>query len=131
MSREQWGHGYWKGRQDEQKNPEGPRYIGLYNSEDDPYLNCLGQIREKHQGILVVEWLDYFEVMLAITFGYEPSWKEVVLENVKEISVDDITCDYKLFYSWKTAAGEMIIAEKAMTRKYHDEQQNQRQARRA
>ena len=114
MSREQWGHGYWKGRRDEQKNPEGPRYIGLYNSEDDPYLNCLGQIHEKRQGILVVEWIDYFEVELAINLGYEPSWESKVIDKFKEIALDNIDCDYKLFYSWEAAAAEMVRAIKAM-----------------
>ena len=114
MSREQWGNGYWKGRRDEQKNPEGHRYIGLYNSEDDPFLNMVGQIHEKRQNTLVVEWIDYFDVLLCICFGCEPSWEDVVLENFEELKLNDLERNYKLFYSWPTVAGEMVKAEKAM-----------------
>ena len=112
MSKQQWGHGYWKGREDEQKRPSGPKYIGVFDSPNDPYINRIGQIHEKHGDILTVEWIDYFDMLFAISRGYEPSWDEVVGKNVEEIDSKRMSDRHKFYYSWLTVAGEFIKAEK-------------------
>lgn len=119
MSREQWGHGYWKGRKDEQKNPEGPRYIGLYNEKYDPPIlgNC-GLIHEKHGDALVVEWIDIWDMAVAVDFGYEPNNGPIEIEACEQIRVDEIKSAYKLFYSWSAIANEFIKACKAMDKRY-------------
>ena len=122
MSREQWGHGYHRGREDERKNPEGYRFIGFYGEyEREPYLNSLAYIHEKRQNTYVIEWIDYFELMLAISFGYQLDFSEeaIVYEQMDEITEDELKeRNVRFFYSWNTVVGENIKAEKVMNRKY-------------
>lgn len=113
MSKEQWGNGYWKGREDERKDPEGYRYIGVYDA-DDPYINCVGQIHEKRKDALIVEWINYIDVVFAVNGGYEPSWVEVNYEKFEELKKDDLDDTYKFFYSWGAVVAELIKMDRAL-----------------
>lgn len=107
MSRQQWGHGYWKGREDERKNTSSQKYIVVFGSGDEIHVNRVGQIREKHGDVLTVEWIDYFDIVYALLMGYEPSWNKVVTENVEEMYSQDIKTSHKLCYTWEAVVGEL------------------------
>lgn len=116
MSREQWGHGYWKGREDERKNPEGYRYIGCYDSDTDPYINRVAMIRERRPNAIVVEWLHYLDILLAISGGYEMDidpYNPDMIEEIDNSSLDK----FKSFYSWDAVVSEVLKAEKIYKRK--------------
>ena len=112
MSRQQWGHGYYKGREDERKNPERFRYLGRYDSEDDPYLNSVAMVREHRPDKLVVEWLYYIDVLLAIAGGYEMAIDPYNPDAIEEIDISSLTSEYRKFYTWEAVVSEMIKAEK-------------------
>lgn len=115
MSREQWGSGYWKGRKDERENKDGHQYLCIYDSDTDPYVNSVAQIRGKNGDTLTVEWIYIWDLSDAVQRGYEPSWEKYVLENIEELTEDDLKSrkhyhHHKLFYRWETVAGEIVKA---------------------
>lgn len=103
MSREQWGHGFYKGIEAAAKLPNSPKYLVQTDSKGYPVHFFI--IREKHDDIYTLELYDepITNIQLA---GLILDFDEDEIEPFEyyELNINDIG-KHKLFYSKHAALG--------------------------
>ena len=117
MSKEQWGHGYMKGRADaKSEEPITHKFICTYSK--DGYLNQAYYIwKDYGEGRYTIESISLFEIEACLAFG-TPNLipAEMTLSRVEEINLKKLS-NYKLFYDQFAVLSE---AQKLLNKLYSE-----------
>lgn len=112
MSREQWGHGYHKGKTDAIKGTGLPKWILMYDAQDKERLKFIGWIHERHGKTLTVEMIDPMEFDYCAITGKSMDCESspIIWKNVEEFDPEDYIGCFEFAYSFATVLREHIRA---------------------
>ena len=103
MSREQWGHGYYKGLKDGIEGKRLPKYLCVIHNN---HVSHFYIIRERHDNVLVCELFDEPLDMIYLAGMLCPFDESIIdFSNYQEIDTSQIEC--KEFYSQDAALSYM------------------------
>lgn len=116
MSREQWGHGYYKGIEDEKNRVKKPKFIVRY--DDDGVIGWIYQIiREFDNDVFLLEEWHLSDYSTVWSLGKLIAEDEHIAEDIDEYCVTD--WKKKLFYSQEAVASEYIRNIPLIKKKYN------------
>lgn len=102
MSRQQWGHGYYKGFEDAGKYIGKKKYLVCMSNSDAPHMACTYRVLQRSKDMFAEEVLAVEDItdrfsFLAVNLGSYGIGKdtEINYENVFETTETKITNDYK------------------------------------
>jgi hypothetical protein len=95
MSKEQWGHGYYRGRR-EAFQPERLRtWVAMYD-ENGELLRAGRVVQNYPEDHILLEYWDIFDLVVFMSFGMTPG-QEIDEDSLLEVQV---TPGCKFFASW-------------------------------
>lgn len=91
-----------------QKNE--PNWICKYN--DEGVLETIYQIIEIHNKYILVETIEYFDLLSCVILNKAPNTEKIIPENITEILTEEVyeknTKKYRFFYDFRSIIGEFI-----------------------
>lgn len=113
MSRQQWGHGFYRGL--EAAKQEHVQYCVTY--DDHGHIEQIFIVQDIHDDIYVLEAISY---MWFVANGLvRPSNEPIEYENIYELKANELK-NPKWFYRWESVAKAFMEDEKKWKKEFYE-----------